>query len=84
MRKQIKDPVFDYSKLLGRIKEICGTNERFAEAIGLGRGSLSKSLNNKREFTQPEMLISAQVLDFPVSEIPVYFFTAIVQKHEQN
>lgn len=40
------DVVFNYDKLRGRIKERLGTQDRFAKAIGLGRVSVSQSLNN--------------------------------------
>ncbi len=66
--------MFDYSKLRGRIKEIFGTQDAFADAVGIGRVSLSKRLNNTLEFTQDEMKKSAAVLKFPPEEIPVYFF----------
>lgn len=67
--------MFDYSKLRGRIKEIFGTQDAFADAVGIGRVSLSKRLNNALEFTQDEMIKSAAVLKFPPEEIPLYFFT---------
>lgn len=73
---------FDYSKLRGRIKEICGTQENYADAIHLGRVSVSQRLNNFTEFTQGDMFRSACVLRFDVSEIGEYFFTPKVQKHE--
>lgn len=66
--------MFDYSKLKGRIKEICGTQDEFANRVGIGRVSLSKRLNNQLEFSQAEMLASAKVLNFNENEITDYFF----------
>ena len=43
--------MFDYSKLRGRIKEKYDTQDAFADAIGIGRVSLSKRLNNQLELT---------------------------------
>lgn len=80
----MRDPVFNYSKLRGRIKEVCGTQEAFADAIGIGRVSLSQRLNNQLEFSQQEMFKAADVLSFPYSEIPNYFFNEDVQKVEQK
>lgn len=77
------DVVFNYDKLRQKIKERLGTQDRFAKEIGLGRVSVSQSLNNQREFSAGEMFKSAQVLGFSIAEIPVYFFTEEVQKHEQ-
>ena len=73
---------FDYSKLRGRIREVCGTQDSYADKIRLGRVSVSQRLNNSLEFSQMEMLRSAQVLRFDTSEIPDYFFTPKVQKNE--
>lgn len=74
--------MFNYNKLRGRIKEIFGTNQNFADAIGMGRGTLSAKLNNLTEFTQSEMRDSAKLLCFPESDIPVYFFTVDVRETE--
>lgn len=66
---------FDYSKLKGRIKEVLGTQEVYAEKIGLSRTSLSLRLSGKLEFTQQEIRKSCDVLELEPSEIPAYFFT---------
>ena len=65
---------YKYNKLLGRIKEIYGTQEKFAEALGIGRVSLSQRLNNKLDFSQTEMLKSCQLLDIQTDKIAIYFF----------
>ena len=72
--------MFDYSKLRGRIKEIFGTQDAFADAVGIGRVSMSKRLNNTLEFTQDEMKKSAAVLKFSPEEIPVYFLPGKFRK----
>ena len=50
--------MFDYTKLRSRIKEVFGTQDQYAKALGLGRVSVSQSLNNQREFSAGEMLRS--------------------------
>lgn len=65
---------WDYSKLKGRIKEKCGTQDNFAEKIGIGRVSLSKRLNNQIEFSQDEMFKACKVLGISENEIPSIFF----------
>ncbi len=77
-------PMFDYSKLKGRIKEVCSTQENYAKHLGLSRVSVSLRLTNQQEFTQAEILRSAEILRFPVRDIPDYFFTPKVQIHEQS
>lgn len=74
---------FDYSKLRGKIKEIYGTQEKFATAIGIGRVSLNQRLNNSAEFKQAEIQKSCELLEIPKEEIAKYFFATNVQKHEQ-
>ena len=76
--------MFDYTTLRRRITEDFGTQDQSAKALGLGRVSVSQSLNNQREFSAGEMLRTAQVLHFSVSEIPDYFFNQEVQKHEHQ
>lgn len=65
---------WNYNKLKGRIKEICGTQDEFASRLGIGRVSLSQRLNNQLEFTQDEMFKSCDVLGIDKAEIPIYFF----------
>lgn len=74
---------FAYDKLKGKIKEIFGTQEAFAIALGIARTSLYSKLNNNTEFTQTEMLKSLELLQVEKSEIDTYFFTPKVQKTER-
>ena len=77
---------FDYSKLRGRIREICGTQETFADMMGISKPTMSLKLNNKSEFTQPEIIKAVNVLMLGYDEITPYFFTPAVQisKQEQD
>lgn len=75
---------FDYSRLRGRIKEIFGTQDNFAKALGIGRVSLSQRLNNYLDFSQQEINKAYILLNLSKEDIPKYFFTAKVQKNEQN
>ena len=73
---------FDYNKLRGRIRERFGTEGNFADALGIGRVSLSKRLNNSLDFSRIEMLRACDLLEIEYAEMPAYFFTPLVQKHE--
>ncbi len=68
----VKD--FDYSKLKGRIREVCGTYSVFAEKLGCSLNTLSSKLNNKNEFTQSDIIKSTRILNIDVNEVPAYFF----------
>lgn len=65
---------YNYSKLLGRIVECCGTQANFAEKIGLSERTVSLKLNGKRSWKQPEISAACQILRIPTSEIDQYFF----------
>lgn len=72
---------YDYSKLLGRIKEICKTQENYAEALEISATALNNKLNNKVFFTQEEINKSLSILDIKDDEIKQYFFTLKVEKN---
>lgn len=72
---------FDFSKLLGRIKECGYTQERLAEEIVMTKTTLNLKLNNKANFTLPEMEKIRKVLRIAVEEIGAYFFTLKVQEN---
>ena len=65
---------FNYSKLLGRIKERGMTQETLAFAVGISATTLNLKLNNKSAFTQKEMRNISVQLEIPQEEIGAYFF----------
>lgn len=65
---------YNYSKLLGRIKECGLTQERLADEIGKNKATLSAKLNGKFPFTADEMDAICVVLDVPNERIGEYFF----------
>ena len=73
--------MFDYSKLKGKIKEVLGSNTKYAELLNLSEASISAKLNSKVPFSIFEIDKSLEILDIPKEEIPYYFF---VKKTEKN
>ncbi|SFR94699.1 DUF739 family protein [Anaeromicropila populeti] len=69
-----KQVEFDYSKLRGRIKEYYGTQEKLADALNIGRVSLSQRLNNRIDFLQSEINQMSKLLEIEKFDIPEYFF----------
>lgn len=65
---------YNYSKLLGRIKEFGLTQERLARAIGKDKSTLTMKLNGRSAFTQKEIDEICKVLDISNDEIGDYFF----------
>lgn len=66
---------YNYSKLLGRIREKNLTQEKLAEMSGMNVSSLSQRLNNKRSFRQKDIIAICKILDIAPEEIGLYFFT---------
>lgn len=67
--------IYNYSKLLGAMREQGYTQESLAKALGISACSLNLTLNNKRDFRQDEISKASEILGIPVSEISVYFFS---------
>ena len=65
-----------YAKLRGRIKEIFGTNEAFADAMEMDTSSLSAKLNNKSPWKREEIEKACMLLSIPIEEVHLYFFTS--------
>lgn len=72
---------FDYSKLLGRIKENGLTQAALAEKIGMSETTISLKLNNKADFSQREIRKICNTLKIDDANIYDYFFNQKVQKN---
>ena len=66
--------VFDYSKLLGKIKECGFTQETLAKHIGIAESSMCLKLNNKANFRHSEMVSICAALGIDLGEVGMYFF----------
>lgn len=71
---------FDYSKLAGRIVEKFGTRSAFAKAMGWSERTLSLKMKGRVQWSQTDMNRTAEVLDFPYSDIGAYFFCPLSSK----
>lgn len=65
---------FVYNKLRGRIVEMYGTQERFAEEIGLSNVSVSKKITGHTQFSQNDIALWCEKLEIPLSDAGLYFF----------
>lgn len=63
-----------YAKLRGKIREVFGSQGRFAKAMGMDPATLSAKLNGRSEWTRDEIEKACILLHIPFEEIPVYFF----------
>ena len=69
-----------YAKLRGKIKEVFGTQEAFADALGMDCATLSGKLNNKADWKREEIEKACQLLSIPIQQLHEYFFTSKVAK----
>lgn len=67
--------IYDYSKLLGAIKERGLTQETLALNAGINSTTLNKKLHNKSQFKQNEIQAIMNILEIPLQEVIPYFFT---------
>ena len=67
-----------YAKLRGKIREVFGTQDAFATAIGMNNATLSKKLNNKVDWTREEIEKACMLLCVPANELHEYFFAVKV------
>lgn len=65
---------YKYNKLRGRIIEKYGTQEKFAEAIGLSTNSMSKKMTGKSGFSQEDIESWSEKLEIAQAEYGEYFF----------
>lgn len=70
---------FDYSKLLGKIVEVYGTQQKFSDAMNLSERSISLKLNGKTGWKQSEIVQASNLLGIPAELISQYFFAQKVQ-----
>ncbi len=64
-----------YAALRGRIREKYGTQEAFAQAMGKSVTTLSAKLNRKTDWTRAEIELACSLLEIPIVDASVYFFT---------
>lgn len=62
-----------YRKLRGKITEVYGTQEKFADAIGLTRSALNQRLAGATKWKAPEMAKACDLLGIPLSDMYLYF-----------
>ena len=65
---------YSYDKLRGRIIEKYGSQERFAEALGISTNSLSKKMTGKTGISQKDIVEWSRLLQIDKSEYSEYFF----------
>lgn len=63
-----------YPRIRGRIIELYGSQENFANVIGKSKTSVSQKLNGSSGFSYNDIVLWAKVLKISVDDIGIYFF----------
>lgn len=63
-----------YGKLRGKIKQVFGSMESFAEACGKSPSIVSKKLNGKIKITSDDIEEWSKLLLIPINQVHEYFF----------
>lgn len=77
-KRVIEKIIFDFKDLKLRITKVFDTQAAFADAMGMDLTSVNQRLNNVVDWRPSEIHKACMVLDIPLVDIPVYFFTAKV------
>lgn len=72
----------DYSKLRGKIKEVFGSENAFAKAMGKNPTTISAKLNNNSAWTHDEIIKACGLLGIAIEDAYKYFFTQKVGKSQ--
>ena len=72
-----------YSKLRGKIREVFGTQEAFAKAMGMNSATLSSKLNGNTDWKREEVEKACFILNIGLAEMHTYFFSPKVAFSQQ-
>lgn len=72
---------YDYSKLKGKIVEVCGSQSAFAKAMDWSDRTTTAKLNSKVYWKQPEICKALDILGIDYKHIQIYFFKEKVQNN---
>lgn len=59
----------EYAFLRGKIVEKCGSQDVYAQKLGISRQSLNSKLTKKSDFTQKQIIESIKILDLSNDEV---------------
>lgn len=65
---------YNYSRLLGKIREKGYSQKQLAKAVGISETSINLKLNNKSMFRQDEIVRISEKLEIPLALCDQYFF----------
>lgn len=70
----MKEQIYSYDKLRGRIYEKFGSQDAFAKALGVAPNTISMKLRCLTGFSQEDIKAMSELLDISREEYADYFF----------
>lgn len=67
--------VYDYSKLLGRLRELSITQSELAKKLEISETSLNKKLKGNSQFKQEEIRTIIDVIQMSIDDVATIFFS---------
>lgn len=75
--------MFDHNKLRGKIREMYGSEIKFAKALKISQSTLSAKLNNKIDFSRNDIVNMQKLLKIKNEDFyDTFFFGKIVCKSQ--
>lgn len=76
---------YNFNKLKGKIREVFGTQNEFADAMNMAPNTLSSKLNNSTDFSSNEISKAVELLNInSANEAWNIFFTKQVENNSTN
>ena len=76
--------IYKTDKLKARIIEKYGDQKSFAEALGMTEPTLSRLLNEGRDWKGSMLMKAVELLEIPAVQVDSYFFEPVVSKEKQK
>lgn len=74
--------IYKTDKLKARIIEKFGDQKSFAEALGMTEPTLSRLLNEGRDWKGSMLMKAVELLEIPAVQVDSYFFEPVVSKEK--
>lgn len=69
--------IYNYNRLRGLIREMCGTQENYCKEIGIAQTTLNTRLKGETFFKQDEIEKTAKLFDLNSEDVNEIFFTKV-------
>ena len=75
----MENPIFDYSKLKGKIIEKYGTQKEFINTIHMSEPTFINKINNGSYFKQDEIITIMSSLELSLEYVKEFFYDKVIK-----